>query len=132
MRYEDIIDLPHHTSPARARMSINQRAAQFAPFAALTGYDAILAETARQTEAEVFPDETEVAAVNEKLCWLRENLSNMPMIGIRLFAPDGQKEGGAYYEISGRVTKIDEYQQKIWLEQGIEVEFRRIINLFIL
>lgn len=132
MRYEDMIDLPHHTSSTRARMSINQRAAQFAPFAALTGYDAILAETVRQTETEVFPDETEVAAVNEKLCWLRENLSNMPTVGIRLFVPDGQKGGGAYYDISGRVTKIDEYQQKIWLEQGIEVEFRRIIKLFIL
>lgn len=131
MKYDDMIDLPHHTSPTRARMSASQRAAQFAPFAALTGYDAILAETARQTEREIFLDETEVAAVNEKLCWLRENLSDLPMVDIQVFVPDERKEGGSYYEISGRMVKIDEYQQKLWLEQGEEISFRRIVKLLI-
>lgn len=130
-KYEAIIDLPHHISPTRPRMSLSQRAAQFAPFAALTGYDAVLAETARQTEAEVLLEDSEVAQINQRLCWVKENLEKMPKVGIRMFCPDGRKSGGSYRTLSGKVVKIDEYSQKLRLESGEWVEFKRIVQLLV-
>lgn len=130
-KYEAIIDLPHHISPTRPRMSLSQRAAQFAPFAALTGYDAVLAETARQTAAEVLLEDSEVAQINRRLCWVKENLGKMPKVEIRMFCPDGRKSGGSYRTLSGKVVKIDEYSQKLRLESGEWVEFKRIIQLLI-
>lgn len=130
-KYEAIIDLPHHISPTRPRMSLPQRAAQFAPFAALTGYDAVLAETARQTEAEVVLEDSEVAQINRRLCWVKENLGKMPKVEIRMFCPDGRKSGGSYRTLSGKVVKIDEYSQKLRLESGEWVEFKRIVQLLI-
>lgn len=130
-KYEAIINLPHHISPTRPRMSLSQRAAQFAPFAALTGYDAVLAETARQTEAEVLLEDSEVAQINRRLCWVKENLGKMPKVEIRMFCPDGRKSGGSYRTLSGKVVKIDEYSQKLRLESGEWVEFKRIVQLLI-
>lgn len=130
-KYEAIIDLPHHISPTHPRMSLSQRAAQFAPFAALTGYDAVLAETARQTEAEVLLEDSEVAQINRRLCWVKENLGKMPKVEIRMFCPDGRKSGGRYRTLSGKVVKIDEYSQKLRLESGEWVEFKRIVQLLI-
>lgn len=130
-KYEAIIDLPHHISPTRPRMSLSQRAAQFAPFAALTGYDAVLAETARQTEAEVLLEDGEITQINRRLCWVKENLGKMPKVEIRMFCPDGRKPGGSYRTLSGKVVKIDEYSQKLRLESGEWVEFKRIVQLLI-
>lgn len=130
-KYEAIIDLPRPVSPRRPRMSLSQRAAQFAPFAALTGYDAVLAETARRTEAEISLDEGEVAAINERLCWVKENLEDLPKVQVKVFCPDGRKSGGSYHVFSGRIVKVDEYTQKLWLETGEQVEFKRIIQLLI-
>lgn len=130
-KYEAIIDLPHHTSSTHPRMTLPQRAAQFAPFAALTGYDAVLAETARQTEREIFLTEGEVAQINEQLCRLRGNLGDLPNVQIRVFCPDGRKSGGSYRILSGKVAKIDEYAQKLRLETGEWVEFKRIVQLLV-
>lgn len=130
-KYEKIINLPRPVSERHPRMPNIQRAAQFAPFAALTGLDGMLAETARQTEREVFPDEGEIAAINDSLCWLRDNLDKNPVVEIKVFCPDERKEGGSYRQIQGKVVKIDEYRQKLWLETGISVQFHRIIQLFI-
>ncbi len=129
MKYEQIIDLPHHVSATRAQMPCTQRAAQFAPFAALTGLDRMLAEKARHTEGKIELTEGEVAAINDALCRLKENLGKMPMVRLHLFYPDGQKEGGSYRMISGRIVKIDEYRQMLWLDSGEKVEFEQIVKL---
>ncbi len=130
-KYAAIINLPYRGSPTRPKMPPGQRAAQFAPFAALTGYDRVLAETARRTEAEIFLDEAEVAAINDRLRWLKENLHKAPMVQVQYFCPDRRKEGGSYFTISGRIMKIDEYRQKLWLENSEPVDFQRIIKLLI-
>ena len=85
-RYDDIINLPHHVSPTRKRMSMHDRAAQFAPFAALVGYDDAVAETARLTET-------------------RLELNEQPEVRIKYFVPDEHKSGGAFVEVSGKVKK---------------------------
>ena len=85
-RYDDIINLPHHVSPTRQRMTTHDRAAQFAPFAALVGYDDAVAETARLTET-------------------RLELNEQPEVRIKYFVPDEHKSGGAFVEVSGKVKK---------------------------
>lgn len=129
MKYEKIIDLPHHVSPTRAQMPCAQRAAQFAPFAALTGLEGMLAETARHTEGKIELTEGEVAVINDTLCRLKENLDKMPIVQLHLFCPDGRKAGGSYREISGRIVKIDEYRQMLWLDSGEMVKFEQIMKI---
>lgn len=123
--------MPHHVSSNRVQMPLSQRAAQFAPFAALTGYDDVLAETARQTERQIDLTEGEVAAIDEKLRWLKENLDNLPAVELCVFSPDKQKEGGSYHTVFGRIVKIDEYRQMLWLDTGEKVKFEQIMKLFI-
>lgn len=130
-KYEKIINMPHHVSSNRAQMPLSQRAAQFAPFAALTGYGDVLAETARQTERQIDLTEGEVAAIDEKLRWLKENLDNLPAVELRVFSPDKRKEGGSYHTVFGRIVKIDEYRQMLWLDTGEKVKFEQIMKLFI-
>lgn len=131
-KYEAIIDLPRPEYPDRPRMPLQQRAAQFAPFAALTGYDGVLAEVARQTEAEIYLDEGEIAEINRRLRQIKENLATHPPVAVKMFCPDDCKAGGSYRTIQSRVLKIDEYQQKMLLENGEEVLFANIVHLFIL
>lgn len=130
-KYEAIINLPHHVSPNRARMSNSQRAAQFAPFAALTGYDAVLAETARRTEAEISLTEGEMAAIDEQLRQIKDNVEHRPMVQVCFFCPDERKEGGSYRTVRSRTVKIDEYHQKLQLESGEAIEFHRIVQLLV-
>lgn len=131
-KYEAIIDLPRPVSENRARLSARQRAAQFAPFAALTGFDGVLAEVARQTEEEIFLEEDEKAAIDRQLRQIRENLAQCPLVEVTVYRPDGRKAGGSYRIIRGKVLKIDEYQQKMRLESGEIIEFHNIIKLLIL
>lgn len=94
--YDDIINLPHHTSVSRPHMSAHDRAAQFSPFAALTGYGSAIAETARLTDARVELDEYTKADLNEKLCIMQERIAQQPEVSITYFQPDKVKTGGAY------------------------------------
>lgn len=131
-KYEAVIDLPRPISENRPRLSAQQRAAQFAPFAALTGFDGVLAEVARQTDGEIFLMEEEKLAIGWQLRQIRENLGQCPLVEVTVFRPDGRKAGGSYHTIRGKVLKIDEYQQKMWLESGEIIEFHNIIKLLIL
>lgn len=112
-RYADIIDLPHHTSSKHPRMSAIARAAQFSPFAALTGYDAEIKETARLTDEKIELDEDSVNDINAKLQYIKDNIDDNPEIMLEYFVPDEKKSGGAYLTLNDRVRIIDEYERSI-------------------
>lgn len=141
-KYDDIINLPHHTSPKRPRMPMIDRAAQFSPFAALTGYDAAVKETARLTDERIEIDESSKMELDEKLRMVQESLNELPEITITFFEPDEKKSGGSYISVTGCVKKIDNYErcvimqdkQKIAIDEIIQIEgeiFRFIENMTI-
>lgn len=106
-KYEDILHLPHPDSPKHPRMSLCDRAAQFSPFAALTGHSAAIAETRRLTDRRVELDEYEMARVDAELQRLQELLPNRPTASITYFVPDERKNGGSYQTVTGEVKRID-------------------------
>lgn len=117
-KYDDIINLPHHVSARHPQMSLSDRAAQFSPFAALTGHDAGIRETARLTDAFAELDEGRKAEIDEQLQWIKENQSQKPGIEVTYFQPDLTKSGGAYMTFRGRVKKVDEYNRRIIFTDG--------------
>ncbi|MBP5282507.1 MAG: hypothetical protein J6Z22_08400 [Lachnospiraceae bacterium] len=116
-KYEDIIDLPHHQSDRRAHMSRINRAAQFAPFAALTGYDDVIAEEGRLTDAFREMDESEKAKLDQVLRYLQAKQEEGPLVKVLYFLPDALKEGGSYVEAIGRFLKVDTYKRELVLEE---------------
>lgn len=128
-RYDDIIQLPHHQSTKRAHMSLHDRAAQFAPFAALTGHDAAIEETARLTENEIILDDTAVADINEKLYEIAQNLSENWKVSITYFRPDERKKGGKYLTDVGTIKKIKETEQLILMDSGMQIKMEQIIKI---
>lgn len=129
--YEDLIGLAHHVSPTRNRMSMLDRAAQFSPFAALTGHDAAILETARLTEAKIELDENEKTILNEKLQIIAEKISELPEVTITYFQPDQKKSGGEYVTVSGKVKKIDEYERCVRMEDGTKIFIDEIYEIVI-
>lgn len=127
--YNDIIHLPHHVSKTRLPMPMSDRAAQFSPFAALTGYDAAIGETGRLTEDRIILDENEIEMLNAKLQSIEEQLENEPVAVITYFQPDKKKSGGAYVTITGVVKKIDSYEQVIVLTCGLRIPIAEIIQI---
>ena len=105
--YDDIIALPHPEPRTHPRMSLHDRAAQFSPFAALTGHSAAIAETGRLTDSRITLDESEMARVDAALQRLRELLPQAPTVSITYFVPDERKAGGSYQTITGEVKRID-------------------------
>ena len=105
--YDDIIALPHPEPRTHPRMSLHDRAAQFSPFAALTGHSAAIAETGRLTASRITLDESEMARVDDALQRLRELLSQEPVASITYFVPDERKAGGSYQTITGTARRID-------------------------
>lgn len=128
-RYDDIIDRPHWQSPTRPRMSRVNRAAQFAPFAALTGHDAALLETGRLTDKFKELDESRKAELNEKLRYLVAYLHEESTVTITYFRPDGKKEGGAYLSTAGVVRKIDEYEKTVIMEDQTIIPVNLIFEI---
>ena len=110
-------------------MSNQERAAQFAPFAALTGYDAVIQETARLTQGPVFLTEESQEALNRELNVIAQNLSCQPRVLLTIYQEDGRKEGGAFQEIEGNVKKLDLYEGGLILTDGREVPFFRIVGI---
>ena len=106
-KYDDIIDLPHPTSQNHPRMSLYDRAAQFSPFAALTGHHAAIAETGRLTDQRIELDESEIARVDAELQHLQELLPDRPTVSITYFVPDERKSGVSYRTITSEVKRID-------------------------
>lgn len=114
-RYDDMLDLPHHQSSTRPHMAVSDRAAQFSPFAALTGYDDTVKETARLTEDRIELDESSKAILDGRLHLLQAHLQERPTVSFTYFVPDPLKKGGSYVTTVGIVKKIDLYSQKILL-----------------
>lgn len=129
--YEDIIDLSHHVSPTRNKMSMIDRAAQFSPFAALTGHDAAIKETARLTEQKTELDENEKTILNEKLQMITEKIKEHPEVTITYFQPDCRKTGGKYVEVTGFVKKIDEYERCVRMQDGKKISIDEIYEIVI-
>lgn len=105
------------------------RAAQFSPFAALTGYDEAVKETARLTERKIELDDYEKVAIDGQLQQIRLHLSERPAVTITYFQVDERKEGGAYQTITGNVKKIDEYERKIVLVSGEKIKIEEIVEV---
>ena len=129
MDYEDIISLPHPVSARHPAMSRLDRAAQFAPFAALTGYDAELAETARLTDAQIELTEGELQRLNESYLHLQAHISEHPRVTITYFQPDKRKAGGAYITLTAPVKRIDEYAQSLLLTTGESIPLSQILTI---
>lgn len=127
--YEDIINLPNPSPTGRARMSRIDRAAQFAPFAALTGYEAAVAETARLTDKRVELTDDVKEMLNEKIRMICENLDAEPSVTITYFVPDRKKDGGAYVDISGSVRRVDEYERTILMVDGNVIPIEEIAEI---
>mgnify|MGYP001770050560 CR=1 FL=1 len=128
-RYDDIIDLPHHQSATRPHMSNYDRAAQFAPFAALTGYDDAVKETARLTDKKVELDEYSKDALNERLNMIQDAINEQPEVSITYFLLDKKKSGGAYVTATDRVKKIDEYENIVLLQDGTKIPIDDIAEI---
>ncbi len=127
--YKDIINMPHHVSKNRPQMSMRDRAAQFAPFAALVGYDDAVKETARQTSKRIELLDEQVAIINEKILLLIELIKDSPKIFITYFEPDKKKDGGIYITINGTVKKIDEYNKLIIMQDGRTIKMDDIFDI---
>ncbi len=127
--YDDIINLPHHVSKNHPPMSLYARSAQFAPFAALTGYEEAVKETARETGDRIEIDEELKKILDEKIQILIENKKQRNELTFTYFIPDSTKEGGKYISIVGIVKKIDTYNQNIILEDKTEIPIDEIIDI---
>lgn len=119
--YDDIINMQHHRSKDRVHMSLHDRAAQFAPFAALTGYEETIAETARLTDKKIIIDDSEIEKINEMLRYLTEHLSDRIQVSITYFKADKTKHGGAYLTDVGIIKKIDKIEGGVIMENSIKI-----------
>lgn len=128
-KYDDIIDMPHHQSKERPHMSLHDRAAQFAPFAALTGHEDAIKETARLTDEEIILDESTVGRINEKLFEISQHLSEKRKVSITYFRQDKTKKGGVYLTDIGIIKRIDEAEKCIVLDSGMKIKMKNIFNL---
>lgn len=126
--YDDIIDLPHHVSERHTQMSMYNRAAQFAPFAALTGHNAAITEAARLTEAEQELSESDAEVLNRKLAYL-QSLDEKPTISVTYFVPDDKKEGGSYHTATGIVKSVEPDKGVLQFEDGTGIPVIRIKDI---
>ena len=126
--YDDIINLPHHVSERHPQMSMYNRAAQFAPFAALTGHNAAITEAARLTEAEEELSESDAEVLNRKLAYL-QSLDEKPTISVTYFVPDDKKEGGSYHTATGIVKSVEPDKGVLQFEDGTGIPVIRIKDI---
>ena len=126
--YADIINVEYTGSKTRRRMPVSDRAAQFAPFAALTGHDAAIIETARLTEQRVDLDDRETDILNEKLRIVSDIIIEHPILSVKYFKKDSKKSGGAYLALSGKIKEIDEARRMLVFDVG-EVPIDDVVSL---
>lgn len=124
--YDDMIDLPHHVSSSRPQMSRANRAAQFAPFAALAGYDAAINEAARLTDKRKELDDQAIAILELKMNLLAEAIEECPQVSLTYFQADGKKGGGAYITVTGKLKKIDDYEHVLMFMDGKKIAFKDV------
>lgn len=127
--YDDIINLEHHVSKKHPPMSLYARSAQFAPFAALTGYEDAVRETARETCEQIDIDDEIKAILDGKIQMLSEQIKKRPEVSITYFLQDLRKDGGAYITVEGVIKKIDTYNQNIVLVDKTEIPINDIIDI---
>lgn len=127
--YDDIINLPHHVSAVYKPMPLLSRAAQFAPFAALTGYDEAIAEAARFTDTQVCLDENARELLDRKLALLREHIDCRPQLTVTYFVADKKKCGGRYCTLTGKLTKVDDVRRVLVLDSRIEISLQDVLDV---
>ena len=127
--YDDIINLPHHVSKTRPQMPLENRAAQFSPFAALTGYDAAIKETGRLTDKRTLLGESAIAELDMKLQMLSDIISERPEVALTYFQPDEKKDGGAYVTVTGAIKKIDDVERVIVFADGKSIPIADILEI---
>ena len=127
--YEDIVNLPPYISKKHPQPTMMDRAARFAPFAAITGYEEMVLEEARVTEERIDLDEDALSLLNEKLNMIQEFLDEEPEVTITYFEPDKKKSGGAYVSITGTVKRIDEYEHLVLMTDGKKIRIDEIYNI---
>ena len=128
-KYDDIINLEHPVSKKHPQMSLEARSAQFAPFAALTGYSDEIKETARLTDSQIELSEDEKSLLNNKLLQLKSKIKFKPFTLFTYFVPDEKKDGGKYVDVKSRVLKIDDYKHCIILENKDEIPIDSIVKI---
>ncbi len=127
--YDDLLYLPHPTSQKHPRMSRLDRAAQFSPFAALSGFEGAVRETARLTQARVELGEDELAELDERLRLALAWENDPPVVSVTWFQPDGRKAGGAYVTTRGRIRKVDTVNRVLLLEDGGKIPVDEVVAL---
>ncbi len=128
-KYDDIIGLPHPTSPRHPRMPISSRAAIFSPFAALTGHGAAIAETARLTDRRIELDEDSKAVLDEKQRFLETIADQRPEVTVTWFQPDARKDGGSYVTATGKLKRTDAAERVMILTEGTRIPLDDIIDI---
>ena len=128
-RYDEIMELPHHVSKTHPQMPMSDRAAQFAPFAALTGYDSAIKETGRLTDERIELDEEALTALDRKYQLLMDTLDDAPEVTIIYFQPDERKAGGQYVSATGTVKKVDTFGRRILLQDGARIPLDSVYDL---
>ena len=128
-RYDDILHLPRPVSSRHAPMSLLDRGAQFAPFAALVGYESVLEESARLTDAERFLEEDSKELLNRRLRYIADHMDAVGEVSFLCYIPDRQKSGGSYQSFVGAVKKIDLYRRTVWLEDSREIDMDSVCSV---
>ena len=127
-KYDEIINLSRPKSK-HPQMTLEQRSAQFAPFSALTGYEGQIKETARLTDKRLELDEEAKSILDTKIQIIKEKIAQQPQIEITYFVPDNKKDGGRYETVNSIIRKIDEYYNKIIMNNGISIDIGEIIDI---
>ena len=128
-KYREIIGLPHHVSKTRPQMPMSDRAAQFAPFAALTGYDSAIKETGRLTDERIELDEEALTTLDMKYQLLMDALDDEPEVTITYFQPDERKTGGKYVSATGAVKKVDDFERRIIMQEGLRILMDDVLSI---
>ena len=128
-KYDKIMGLPHHVSKTRPQMPMSDRAAQFAPFAALTGYDAAIKETGRLTDERIELDVEALSALDMKYQLLMDAFDDAPEVTITYFQPDERKAGGKYISATGAVKKVDDFERRITMRNGARIPMDDVLSI---
>ena len=128
-KYDEIMGLPHHVSKTRPQMPMSDRAAQFAPFAALTGYDSAIKETGRLTDERIELDEEALTALDRKYQLLINALDDAPEVTISYFQADERKAGGKYITATGAVKKVDDFERRITMQDGSKIPMDEVLSI---
>ena len=130
-KYDDIINLPHPEPKNHQRMSLENRAAQFSPFAALTGHNEAIKETERLTDQKIELEEDAITDINRTLMWIKDNFKSKPEVIVTYFVPDHKKTGGKYITATVNIVKVDEVNHLLITTQGDNIAIHNIIKLLV-